>query len=94
MTKTLDWQYSRNQHRHWVDDGELYCVDSQHHYRLWEIITDRPMGFIRRKTDVYTLRCRGLIVSRAKTVAALKTLAERQLDPAKYVEARSLVTGS
>lgn len=83
MRKPLEWQYSRNRKLHWVDDGEFYEIGGNN-YRLWEISTDRPMGFIKRKTDMYTLRLRGGLFGEDKTVAKLKQIAER------YAEVESI----
>lgn len=73
----LNWQYSRNQLLHYVDDGERYGDDCFH---LFEIRTSRPMYTIRRPSDMYRLIHKGKHVDMHKQVKVLKETARRIID--------------
>lgn len=65
----LNWQYSRNQRRHWVEDGEFY---GKNYARLFEIKDCARYGFIHKPADGYDLRYKGKKIGHAKTVKELK----------------------
>lgn len=72
---TLNWQFSRNQRRHSVSDGEIY-EHQLDHYDLFEIRTDREMSSVRKPTDTYRLLYKGVKVAESKSVKTLKEKAE------------------
>lgn len=75
----LSWQYSRNQLRHWVADGELYQrgKPSPSGYELFEIKAHRHPGVIRQWNERFRLLHKGLQVDSHAKVIVLKETAER-----------------
>ena len=88
----LEWQYSRNQLKHWVCDGFLYLHGEQNPFgfELFEIKTSRREREIRKPTDTYRLLHKGKIVDMHRLVRVLKESAKRIADMPPNVE----LTGS
>lgn len=68
----LEWQYSRNRGRHWVDDGERYGSKKS---CLFEIKSCTPWGFMRKRGDGHDLLFKGKKIGHSKSVADLKDVA-------------------
>lgn len=73
----LRWEYSRNQMRHWVNDGELYRsgFPSESGFRLFEIRTDRDPMKVRSRLDRFRLLHKGKQVDSHRVVKVLKETA-------------------
>ena len=69
----LEWQYSRNQRKHWIDDGEHYDKPNYHHWARWEICSAAPYGFKQGKYG-YDLYHKGKHIKHGKTVKELKQI--------------------
>jgi hypothetical protein len=70
----LDWRYSRNQRRHWVEDGEWYGKPGSG-ARLFEIKTCAQYRFIQKPGDGYDLFYKGKKIGHGKKVKDLKAKA-------------------
>lgn len=80
--KKLDWQFSRNQRRHWVADGELYTKGrkSKSGAELFEIRSCTPMFQVIRPEHGYDLFHRGKQITHAPSVKQLKQVAQERSD--------------
>jgi len=76
-SKPLDWRYSRNQHRHWVEDGQYY---GKRFARLYVIMDCRPFRGIHKPEHGYDLFWKGRFKAHAKTVKELKQKAQEHHD--------------
>lgn len=66
-----DWQFSRTNRRHCINDGEMY----QNVWYLWEIRNCTPYGQINQLfKEGYDLYHKGKLIKHAKTVKELKRL--------------------
>lgn len=72
-TKELSWQYSRNQRRHWVSDGEMY---GHKFMNLFEIKARRELGKIRQSQDRHDLFYKGRNIGDSRAIKTLKLIAE------------------
>lgn len=64
----LEWEYSRNQRKHYINDGTMYTTKA--HIYLWEIC---PTVAYRGRPN-YNLYHKGKLVTHGKTVKELKIL--------------------
>lgn len=71
----LPWQYSRNQLKHWVSDGNTYEIGEDCH-QLWEIKSNRTPYTVRQPTETFRLLYKGKLVDSHKSVKVLKLAAE------------------
>ena len=72
----MEWQYSRNQLRHEVLDGEVYKHKGDF-YQLFEIRSNRNPYEIRKSSDTHRLLHKGRMVAENKSVKALKETAAK-----------------
>lgn len=77
MRAPLQWQYSRNRRRHWVDDGEKYGPQFRD---LFEITDNAPYGAVHRREHGYRLLFKGKHADAHKTVKTLKVSAQHLAD--------------
>lgn len=80
--KISEWQYSRNQLRHWICDGILYedGKKGKSGHKLFEIKTSRNQYEYRKPTDIYRLLHKGKFIVAHKRVNVLKQLARKILE--------------
>jgi hypothetical protein len=71
----LAWQYSRNQLRHWVTNGDVY-KSGDDFFELWEIKSNRKPYSIRQSSDTFRLLHKGKLVDSHRKVKVLKHAAE------------------
>lgn len=71
---TLDWRYSRNQHRHWVEDGQWYGKPGSG-ARLFEIKSCTPYRTVRKPEHGHDLFYKGKKIGHGKNVKDLKAKA-------------------
>jgi HSP90 family molecular chaperone len=70
----INWQYSRNQRRHYVDDGKRYGRDFK---CLFEIENKTPYRTVNQfNKEGYNLYHKGVFISHSNTVKKLKLQAE------------------
>lgn len=83
----MEWQYSRNQLRHEVGDGNIY-KHAGDFFQLFEIRANRSQYNIRKSSDTHRLLHKGKLVTEGKSIKDLKETAaklhnDRISDPAK-----------
>ena len=74
------WEYSRNQHRHWIDNGKMY---GNEHYQLWVIKDCRTYGSYHKRADGYDLFFKGKKIAHGITVKELKEIVRKRIVPTK-----------
>jgi len=71
----MEWEYSRNQRRHYINDGKFYSKGK--HWGLWEICSSAPFGGLQGKHG-YDLYHKSNFIKHGKTVKELKTYVAKQ----------------
>ena len=76
----LDWQYSRSQRKHYVDNGDFY---KERH--LYEIVDLTPYRFTHQlNKEGYDLYHKGKKIGHGQTVKELKARVVEQVDTKNY----------
>lgn len=73
----LEWEYTRSQRTHYINDGEYYGYRGERHWRLWEICSSAPYGG-RQGKHGYDLYHASNLVTHGKTVKELKIYVAQQ----------------